>query len=220
MDNLFRAGAFEVDITPPIGLPMDGYMARVGVSQSVHDPLLAQILVLEDAHLRAALVTLDVLGVSAGFTVHLRRSLAAVLNTSPDAILICASHTHAGPAGLQNWISVSASSSLDSRLMDRVETRLVNAARRALDQLAPARLVYGSGAIEGIGTDRNRPVPAPDPTVTALHFDTIEGTPIAILFHYACHPTVLGPQLGYWADYPGAARRRIRRRFACATALL
>src|SRR5258708_3685124 len=102
MGDVFRIGVTEVDITPPVGLPMDGYMARAGVSTGVHDPLLAQVLVLEDGDMRAALVTLDVMGVSVSFTKPLRSSLAAVIGTIPDAILICASHTHAGPAGLQD----------------------------------------------------------------------------------------------------------------------
>jgi hypothetical protein len=212
MDNRFLVGALDCDITPPIGLPMDGYMARVGVNRGTHDPLLAQVLVLEDTHLRAALVTLDVLGVSAAFTDRLRSSLAAVLHTGPDAIMICASHTHAGPSGLQNRLS-EGESTLNSPLMDLIEARLTNAASSALNRLAPARLIFGTGPIDGIGTDRNRLLPAPDPVVTALHFEHLDGTPFAIVFHYACHPTVLSPQLEYSADFPGAARRRIRARF-------
>src|SRR5438067_2287037 len=112
-----RAGASEIDITPPVGLPMDGYMARVGVSQGIHDPLLAQVLVLDDANRRVALVALDVLAVGAAFADMLRRSLATLLTTNQNAVLVCASHTHAGPAGLHNWLAAGTGTALNLQIM-------------------------------------------------------------------------------------------------------
>src|SRR5437764_13984801 len=79
MAEPFLAGASEIDITPPVDLPMDGYMARVGVSHAVHDPLLAQVLLLDDSHRRVAVVALDVMAVGAVFADELRRSLAILL---------------------------------------------------------------------------------------------------------------------------------------------
>src|SRR5258707_14062548 len=185
-----RAGASEVDITPPVGLPMDGYMARVGVSQGVHDLLLAQVLVLDDAHSRVALVALDVLAVGAAFADTLRRSLATLFSTNPNAVLICASHTHAGPLGLHNWFAAGTGTALNSQIMEMLQARVMVAAQTALSRLAPARLAYGAGEVVGIGTDRNRPIPAADASLTVLRVESTDGTPIAIVFHYACHPTV------------------------------
>jgi neutral ceramidase len=209
----FSAGAAEVDITPPVGLPMDGYMARSGVNQGIHDPLMAQILVLDDGRMRIAIVALDVIAVSAAFSDGLRQALATALETTPPAIMICASHTHAGPVGLQNRFPVGSNPQILPELSQMVTQRLVTGAQTTASRLAPARLVYGVGEISGIGGDRNRPRPAPDPRVTALRVETIEGTPIAIIFHYACHPTILGPQLLYSADFPGAARDRLHQHY-------
>jgi len=47
-----------------------------------------------------------------------------------------------------------------------------------------------------------------------LRFERLDGVPIAIVSHYACYPTILGPQLEYSADFPGAARPRIQERYA------
>jgi neutral ceramidase len=219
MDERLLVGASEVDITPPVGLPMDGYLARTDVNRGIHDPLLAQVLILDNTRTRVALIALDVLAVSATFADELRHSLAATLETTPDSIMICASHTHGGPSGLQDWFPIGTASSLNSQLMDLVRARLVNAARSALGRLIPTRLAYGLGEIDGIGMDRNQPAPAPDPFVTVLRFDKSDGTALAVVFHYACHPTVLGPQLDYSADFPGAARRRIQARHPQATCL-
>src|SRR5258708_9575015 len=137
-----RAGGSEVDITPPVGLPMDGSMARVGVSQGVHDPLLAQVLVLDDTTRRVALVALDVLAVGAAFADTLRRSLATLLTTNPNAVLVCASHAHAGPAGLHNWFSAGTETALNLWIMEMFQVRVMAAAQTALSRLAPARLAY------------------------------------------------------------------------------
>src|SRR5713226_9330314 len=118
MAEQFFAGASEVDITPPVGLPMDGYMARVGVSQGVHDPLLAQVLVLDDANRRVALVAMDVLAVGAAFADTLRLSLATLLTMNPNAVLVCASHTHAGPAGLHDWFAGGTGTALNLQIKE------------------------------------------------------------------------------------------------------
>jgi hypothetical protein len=206
---MFRTGAAEADITPPVGLALDGYMARRGLSMGVHDPLLAQVLVLDDDHQRAVIVTLDVLAVSAAFANGLRETLASLLEASSNAVMVCASHTHCGPAGLQTWFGESPA--LNAQLAQMVTERVTAAARTALQRLTTASITYATGTIEGIGSDRNRRGRAVDSRVSTIRFENSEGTAIAILFHYACHPTVLGADtLLFSADFPGAVRIHIR----------
>jgi hypothetical protein len=50
--------------------------------------------------------------------------------------------------------------------------------------------------------------------VTVLQFSLLDGAPLAAVFHYACHPTILGPNtLVYSADFPGVVRRRWREAY-------
>lgn len=56
------AGFAEIEITPPVGIELAGYIARDGVATSVHDPLYARALVIADGAARAALITCDTLG--------------------------------------------------------------------------------------------------------------------------------------------------------------
>jgi neutral ceramidase len=214
-----QVGVAEIDITPPSGLPMDGYMARTGVSVGIHDPLLAQVLVLDIGSTRLALVTLDLLAVSASTADAWRKSLAATLGITPEAVMICASHTHAGPAGLQSWLPIGVLPSIGPKLNDRIGTHLNKAAQLALSRMVPVQLNYAVGEIDGLGGDRNEAIPAPDPRVTAFRFDRLDGKPVVVVFHYACHPTVLGPQLEYSADFPGAARLRIQEHYPGITCL-
>ena len=47
-----------------------------------------------------------------------------------------------------------------------------------------------------------------DPTVGVIRVDRGDGTPLAVMVNYACHPVVLGPEnLEYSADYPSEMRR-------------
>ena len=209
-NTVFRAGAAEVDITPSIDLPMDGYLTRTSVNRGIHDPLMAQVLVLDDGPIRAAIIALDVLAVSASVTARLRRSLASVLSTTPDSIMICASHTHGGPSGLQDWFPIGAVSGVNWQLVELIEAWLTAAAQSALDRLVPARLAYAAGEIEGLGRDRNRDVSAPDPFVTALSIESQDRTPIAIVPTTICtgqaRPTTPISTSSWQAAAPGRRR--------------
>ncbi len=219
MEEQFRVGAAMVEITPETGLYMDGYVARKGRSIGIHDPLMAGALTLEYGDRRALIVTLDVMAVSRSFTADLRHDLATLLHTSPDAVLICASHTHAAPRGLQDWSPIGTAA-LDNSLAMRVGASIRRAVEQAQSRLRPARLRSAAGEVVGIGGERNHPERPVDAQVSVLAFDDTKDDPIAVLFHYACHPTVLSADnLEYSADFPGAARRRIYERYPNAVCL-
>jgi hypothetical protein len=49
-----------------------------------------------------------------------------------------------------------------------------------------------------------------DPTVMVVRFDSQDGSPLALMVNYACHPVVLGPEnLHYSADFPGEMMRMV-----------
>ncbi len=215
---MLHVGAAEINITPPVGLPMDGYMARDGDSAGAHDPLLAQVAALVDGDQRAVLVTLDVLAIDAACADLWRQPIAAILQAPVENVMICASHTHCGPAGLQAWFGSAPSHNL--QLIQFIHDRLVEAARQALAAMQPAQLTIARGNLEGISGDRNHPERDVDRQVTVLCLENRNHKPAAILFHFACHPTVLSANCRlYSADLPGAARAAIRLAYPDAVAL-
>ena len=54
-----RAGAAKVDITPAMGVSLDGSISKNGPATSVHDRLHARCLVLDDGGTKIALVVCD-----------------------------------------------------------------------------------------------------------------------------------------------------------------
>ena len=48
MPATLRAGAARIEITPPVGIDLTGYLARQNPSVGVRDPLYVRALVLDD----------------------------------------------------------------------------------------------------------------------------------------------------------------------------
>jgi len=212
MGKQLLAAAVETDITPPVGAGFDGYSAREGTSLGVHDPLLAQLLLLKSGTDQVVLISMDLLGVELDFTQRVRLGIQQAIGGPAHCSVIACSHTHSGATGfLPSLAGIRRSE--DPELQSIVARKLVGAAIWARERLRPARLGVGRGAVEGIGRNRNDPESGPvDNEVIVLRVDDEAGTPLAVLMNYGCHPTVMGYQnLLFSADYPGAARATLRR---------
>ncbi|MFX0145904.1 MAG: neutral/alkaline non-lysosomal ceramidase N-terminal domain-containing protein [Candidatus Hodarchaeota archaeon] len=208
------ASAVQIDITPPVGTPLEGYGARVGVSQGVHDPLYAQILLLKSGEAQIALLCLDLLGVGLGFTHRVRDAIEKAIGVPGEGILLAPSHIHSGPAGYIEELP-GFPFSKDPELQSIAVRQLAGAALWASQELQPARLGVGKGLVEGIGRNRNDPEHGPmDDELILLRVDDSDGRPIAVVMNYGCHPTVLSHRnLLISADFPGAARATLNKIF-------
>jgi len=204
--STWRAGAAEIDVTPPIGAVLAGYAHRTGGSTHIIDPLKAQCLVLQDGtDSHCALLTVDILGIAADVVREARHLISEQSGIPPERVLIACTHTHAGPAGPRGAFS-------DEGFLPTLPQRLAGLVRGALHNLRPARLAAGVGACDTVQLNR-RDVHGPiDPEVAAVGVQDAEtGALIAALINFACHPTILsGSQLGISPDWPGAARATVR----------
>src|SRR4029450_9894249 len=102
---------------------MDGYGARREPSRGAHDPLFARVLVFELQRERCAIVSCDLLGMHASITSEVRRLAEKRLDLPADGLLVCATHNHAGPAGLRGGMF----SRLDKTLAAMVVERIIGA---------------------------------------------------------------------------------------------
>ncbi|HLJ46404.1 MAG TPA: hypothetical protein VKU01_10375 [Bryobacteraceae bacterium] len=209
----FRAGVAKADLDPPTGIPMAGYAVRY--SKGTLDPVEARVLALSDGKRTIAIVTLDL---CFPFDPPVMADIRSRVQGTVDEVVFHASHTHSGP-------TYAAAPEAVQHAIPRV----VEAIQTAAHNLVPARIGNGLGqAYIGfnrryVRTDgsvqmfwRNEPKVTStfpvDPTVGVIRVDRTDGTPLAILVHYSCHPVVLGPDnLDYSPDYPGEMRRYIEQ---------
>jgi hypothetical protein len=219
----FRAGAAQVDITPPQGAPMAGYYSNRAAS-GVHDPLHAKAIVVQKDGVTAALVACDLASLPRDIAQDARRRIRETLNIPEAHVMISATHTHTGPVllsgptrynleGEMKRIGLEYTASLGAKIAEAV--RLAHAV------LQPARVMAGVGREDSLTFNRrfhmkdgtvswnpakqdpriDRPAGPIDGSVPVIYFEAADGSPIAIHVNYALHlDTVGGTE--YSADYP------------------
>jgi neutral ceramidase len=211
-----RAGAAGVVMTPPVGVELEGYGARTDASTAVHDDLYVHALVLDDGSTRAAIVSVDVIGLDRWMVQRIRSAAAEHAGLSPDHVMLLATHTHGGPRGL-----ITLRTSADEALIAVTERHIVGAIRLAASRLRPARIYLGHGRVEGVAQNRRFPDGPTDPSLHALRIDADDGEPIAALVRYTCHPTVMNfDNLQITADYPGVVYRVVKSALGTAAPVL
>lgn len=210
----FRAGVAKTNLEPPLGTPMAGYGAA-RFAKGVLDPIEARVLALSDGSRKIAVVTLDLC-----YTLEppIMEKIRASVRRSIDEVIFVASHTHSGP-------TYAAA----PEAAEHAAVRIVEAIQAAAKAMMPARIGNGWGETY-LGFNRRYLRPDGslmmfwrneskvsttfpfDPTVGVIRVDRSDGTPLAMLVHYACHPVVLGPDnVDYSADYPGEMRKVVEQ---------
>jgi len=195
-----KVGAASVDITPPLGMQLEGYEVRVGGASGVHDRLHARALVVEGAGgTTVALVVADLIQVDARLQGLIAAEVREQTGITRDRLQLAGTHTHSGPRLLE-----------PSEAERTIGHAIAGAVARAWGERREAVAAVGIGRVDGIGANR-RPNGGPvDDRVTVTRFDDIAGQPIATHVNYGCHPTTLGPNnLLYSADYPGVLCRLV-----------
>jgi hypothetical protein len=199
-----RVGAAAIDITPPVGTPLDGYGGRTDVSLGVHDPLYARALYLDDGTTRLALVVCDLIGIGSFLARRAREMIAERPGIPAENVLIAATHTHAGPAGVRGRG--------EPVLVEEIARKIAGAVRVAHRNATGAQLKYGTTGLRSIAQNRRDPAGPIDGRLDVLAADTAGGENVATLARYACHATTLErDNLEITAEYPGAACRVIEQ---------
>ncbi|WP_410624829.1 hypothetical protein [Amycolatopsis sp. cmx-8-4] len=203
--------AQDVRITPGPGHPLGGYLARNGVATGTHDDLEASLIWLStDDDPGVLWVALDALAVDAGLTRTLADAVADAVGIDAERVLVCASHTHSGPEGWTGPLHPGLPGQRDTGLVERMTEKVTGAAAllRACRRRVRAR--WHAGETEAVGSNRYDPDGPHDTSFGVLELRRDDDTPAALLFDYASHPTVLGPENLRWsADWPGATRREL-----------
>ena len=231
----WRAGTSRAVITPDTPVWLAGYGTKRAPDGVLHE-LWMKALALEDAagH-RAVLVTSDFQGVPRSMSDRVFAAVAERHGLRRDQLVITFSHNHCGPRlgdDLLDYYPVDAEQErLVADYTDRMVEAMTTLVGDALDRLVPAELATGRGRCGFAVNRRNNPeaevpdriaagtlVGPVDHDVPVLRVERTDGSPLAILFGYACHPTTLN--FTTWCgDYPGFAQLEVERHNPGATAL-
>jgi hypothetical protein len=234
-----RAGAAAVEITPtafPFNMP-GGFSANM--AESVHDPLFARGLVLDDGATTLGIVVVDNLGV-AQEVLDAAKSLAAERCGIPiDKILVASTHTHSAPAShvkegpepavAYRQVLVAGIAESLVRAHAALRPAAVGAAAYPLPEevfnrrwfLKPGKMTPNPfGRLDQVkmnpGTTADildRPAGPTDPDITILSVQDAESRrPLALLANYSLHYVGGVPPKIVSADYFGEFARLMRSR--------
>lgn len=222
-----RAGAATVSFQVPAGAPLAGYGAFArrlwfpdilgryphafwfGPHQGELDPVGARALVLESGSVRVAWVAVDLIAVDHAFTQRVRQRLDSA-GQAPAALIVSASHTHSGPGAFLHFggLNAVASDSEDGAVREALVESVAEAVRRAQAGRVAARV--GVGTIQAPGLTTGRLGYAVDPEVVVLKIVSERGAPVAGLWNFAIHGTMLGPRnMKISGDVMGVASRQL-----------
>ena len=144
-----RAGCATAAITPPPGIHMGGYWGRRSGALDVHDALEGKALVFSQGKRKIGLVVLDLIALEAATVERIRRRVLAEMDIAPDSLMICCSHTHAGPL----TIPFRGMGQVDLPYLQWVEDLVVQLVVRAGGSMTEVRLAYQKVAVQ-VGFNR------------------------------------------------------------------
>jgi neutral ceramidase len=226
----WQAGTAVVDITPTESIWLAGYASRTKPSESVRQPIHAKALALkDDTGAVSVVVTLDLVGIRREMTQPIAERAAKELHIPRERILFNASHTHSAP--VVHDVSVyapimgpylEAQEAVIARYTKKLPGLIYDAIAKSTADLRPATLWFEQG-YAGIAVNRrrvgHREYPGPvDQDVPVLAVKGTDGLPIAILFGYACHNTIMDDYTIH-GDYAGYAQNYLEQRHPGAVAL-
>ena len=206
-ENVLRAGAARIEITPTQPVALAGYASRTNLSQGVHDPLSARVAAFAHGDRKLVLVSIDNLGFYNGTAEPLRQAILDACRLEPSELFLCAIHTHSAPALALDTEKGHPNNIAHTKWL---QGKLVEVVHSALDRLAPVQLGVGSGSSpvgvnrrevtrDGAGKPRivlgRNPSAVTDREVQVLKVARAgSGETVAVLFAYATHSTSLGPK--------------------------
>lgn len=150
-----KAGGAAVSLDARAGTPVGGYPRFRYAADGVRDAPLARALVLSVPGFTAAVVSVDVLVIPADLREAVVRRLGG---RAPDALVIGATHTHAGPGG--HWESALGerfgTGPFDPAIRDALAARIAEAVEQAAAARAPATLAVGRARRTDLVINRDR----------------------------------------------------------------
>jgi hypothetical protein len=225
-----RLGKAAVDITPPVGTPMQAPQRppfEIKLSQKAHDPLQVKAVVLEADGQKAALVVCDLTSIPIRTIEAARKQIGETSDLAPTSVMISATHTHTTPQIRPRFVSAAdeEARSKTNSYLERLPHKIAEAVRQANDRLIAVRPSVAIGHEDSISFNRRflmqdgtvqtnpgkndptalrgilRPDGPIDPEVGIVAFEAADGTALVTLVNFAIHLDTMGGDCPS-ADFP------------------
>lgn len=199
--------------------PLEAGVARIDITNPeaarVHDPSYAKALVLRQGDVKAVLVTVDAVAIGGigairdTFLESVRRELAKDPGIPADAVIVNASHCHGDVRSDSDRLVVQAVREAWKTLTP-VKVGSGRASEKRISENRRVTLKDGSQvdmrrAYAFAWDDEIAEIGPIDPQVGVVRIDRTDGKPLAVLYHFACHPIMNPPGKGTSADFPAVA---------------
>ena len=132
------------NLTPWLDIALCGGFAQ-RKAQDVHDEIHAKALVLDNGETRIGIVVCDFVCMPRRIADAVKTRVAQNCGISPSNLLICATHTHSGPA-IRTALGVNE----DPDYVDWVPVKIADAVQLAVNRLQPARIGWGTSTEDRI----------------------------------------------------------------------
>ncbi len=216
-----RAGVARRRITPPVPALLAGFFHEREAT-SVRDELHCNAAVFESDGRRTALVNLDLIAVDREWADEARAMIAERLDMPGEAVLICATHTHTGPAvrpaTRAEWVNFEWLATLPGIIADTVSEAAegmfdaVLLPGRTTEDSAVCRVARLRDGSEHMGANAQGiigPAGPVDHELLSLGIRELDGTPRGMVVCYGVHACVIvgGNADFVSADWPGEITR-------------
>ena len=133
---MIQVGFGQCVITPEIGAEMPGGINK-RLSQSVHDDLLVNAMVMDDGDTQLVLAGIDALSIKRSVTLNARQQIADATGIPAHNVSIAASHTHNGGPITDVFMSES-----DVTYCDFVAAQIAQAAIEGYEKREPGYISH------------------------------------------------------------------------------
>lgn len=223
-----KAGFFEVDITPRVGVGLSGFGPFLNrYSIGVRDLLKARAAAFEQDGKKAVIVSCDLIGVTPDIVREVKQLVEKQTGLPAENTMVHCTHTHSGPntGGYIGW------GNPDEPYIALLPGKIAKACAGALERLQETEMLHALVPCEGVALNREydkdappledvlrddwRPA-KPELTDTKCHVlkftDAANGKMNGFMAYFGCHPVVCCAQTRYiHGDYCGVAMNNLER---------
>ena len=209
----FRAGAATADITPKMGVLLDGAISKPGPVKGVHDPLHARAIAMTDGTTTIAIVINDSCMIEQAVYDKAKIIVNKQIGLKTSRMLMAATHSHATPRAMH-----IGRGKLDDEYHEFLSTQIARAVIEAHSRLAPAIVAHGTfdmpkliacrrffcqagsvapnpfgdanervKSVSGFSNKIIRPAGPVDPQFSVLSIRHADGSPLAVLGNFSVH---------------------------------